>query len=54
MIYLGTEEAFDGLFKIKGLINVFGLIALIPMHLYFDILSGVIQTLVFVLLTMIY
>jgi F0F1-type ATP synthase membrane subunit a len=24
------------------------------MHLYFDILSGVIQTLVFVLLTMIY
>jgi F0F1-type ATP synthase membrane subunit a len=26
----------------------------LPLHLYFDILSGLIQTLVFVLLTMIY
>jgi F0F1-type ATP synthase membrane subunit a len=53
MILMGTSGILDNVLPFK-FINIFGIFALLPLHLYFDILSGLIQTLVFVLLTMIY
>jgi F0F1-type ATP synthase membrane subunit a len=39
---------------IFNLFDFFGAITLIPLHAYFDIVSGCIQTVVFTLLTMMY
>jgi F0F1-type ATP synthase membrane subunit a len=36
------------------LFDLFGAIVLVPLHAYFDILSGFIQAFVFTLLTMVY
>ena len=37
-----------------GIINILGGLTVAPLHAYFDLLCGIIQTLVFVLLTMVY
>jgi F0F1-type ATP synthase membrane subunit a len=34
--------------------DVLGAVLLIPLHMYFDLLSGIIQAFVFMLLTMVY
>lgn len=39
---------------IIGIINILGGLTVAPLHAYFDLLCGIIQTLVFVLLTMVY
>jgi F-type H+-transporting ATPase subunit a len=53
MVLSATSSAVDSMLPFK-FFDFFGLFALLPLHLYFDILSGVIQTLVFCLLTMVY
>jgi F0F1-type ATP synthase membrane subunit a len=36
------------------IIDVIGIFVLIPIHIYFDLMSGFIQAFVFMLLTMVY
>jgi F-type H+-transporting ATPase subunit a len=53
MVLSATSSTVDSILPFE-FFDFFGLFALLPLHLYFDILSGVIQTLVFCLLTMVY
>ena len=48
-----TNRIFEKV-PIIGIINILGGLTVAPLHAYFDLLCGVIQTLVFVLLTMVY
>jgi F-type H+-transporting ATPase subunit a len=51
-LYL-TELIFSNI-PFVGIINLLGGLTMVPIKMYFDLLSGVIQTLVFVLLTIVY
>lgn len=51
MVYWVTQILTESIFKIPGL-NIFGPIVAPVLHAYFDIFSAVIQTMVFVYLTM--
>jgi F0F1-type ATP synthase membrane subunit a len=53
MLFFSTDSAMDAMLPFK-FFNVIGVFALLPIHIYFDLLSGVIQALVFMLLTMVY
>jgi len=53
MVLASTQAAVDSIMPFD-FINIIGIFALIPLHLYFDLLSGFIQTFVFVLLTLVY
>ncbi len=53
MLLFSTDSAMDAMLPFK-FFNVIGVFALLPIHIYFDLLSGVIQALVFMLLTMVY
>ena len=48
-----TNHIFEKV-PIIGIINILGGLTVAPLHAYFDLLCGIIQTLVFVLLTMVY
>jgi F0F1-type ATP synthase membrane subunit a len=53
MLLVSTDSAMDAMLPFK-FFNIIGVFVLLPVHIYFDLLSGVIQTLVFMLLTMVY
>jgi F0F1-type ATP synthase membrane subunit a len=53
MLLISTDNAMDAMLPFK-FFNIIGVFALLPIHIYFDLVSGVIQTLVFMLLTMVY
>ncbi len=48
-----TNYIFEKI-PIIGVINILGGLTMAPLHVYFDLLCGIIQALVFVLLTMVY
>jgi F-type H+-transporting ATPase subunit a len=53
MLLFSTDSAMDAMLPFK-FFNIIGVFVLLPIHIYFDLLSGVIQALVFMLLTMVY
>jgi len=53
MVLLSTQNLTNSMAP-YNMFNILGVFVLIPLHLYFDLLSGFIQTFVFVLLTLVY
>lgn len=51
---LSATSSLASLIPLFAFFDVVGMFVLIPLHAYFDLLSGVVQTFVFCLLTMIY
>jgi len=53
MVLSSTENLTNNMLP-YNIFNVLGVFVLVPLHLYFDLLSGLIQTFVFMLLTLVY
>jgi len=53
MVLSSTESLTNNMVP-YNIFNILGVFVLIPLHLYFDLLSGFIQTFVFMLLTLVY
>jgi F-type H+-transporting ATPase subunit a len=53
MLLNSTNSAMNSMLPFQ-FFNVLGVFVLVPLHIYFDLLSGLIQAFVFLLLTMVY
>ncbi|GMO16872.1 MAG: F0F1 ATP synthase subunit A [Mycoplasmoidaceae bacterium] len=53
MLLVSTDSAMNNMLTFK-FFNIIGVFVLLPIHIYFDLLSGFIQAFVFMLLTMVY